>query len=786
MPVQTTYPGVYVQEIPSGVTSISGVSTSVALFIGMSQNGPMKTPIQVLNNQSYEKAFGTDISAGEMPDQVRQFFLNGGQQAWIMRIANGASASAITLKSEFGTPVLALEAKNWGQIGDSLRLAVDYDTATPEATFNLTVYRVAAGSDGTLQPVGQPEVYSDLTMDPNGPRYAPDTLRDNSDLVTPSATQPATVTPIKGYMLGGVPTATNTQAAQLTAINAALVGNVGSFAISVDGSAPVPVNLTGPLTVANIASTTNAFLNAVAKAITFDIISFGGLWVAQFKSAATGGSVRIVSSQSATDIAGKLGWTADTGAIEVGGYAMSRPAPNGMVAFLGDPSTTPLTNLATLLNTQKSTANVAVTLGDTPANGLAATTPPALGTGAQPMSQDSGGNGSLGNFKANLAAIAASFQTLFATQTPAAYRAGVTGFRLVIKSLSGDGDAGAHMTVSPANPLTAMLTGHANVNAYRPTSNVGLNPSSFVSATGSGSNGAKPGPQDYDDAFAKATTDIDIFNIVMLPRADGQTDTDRANLWGPASAFAKGRRAFLIVDPPSAWKTPAQASAGLPGMRVGMLKDYSAIYWPRVSIPDPVTGIQRYIDPAGTVAGVYARTDSARGVWKAPAGLDSATVGVRALERRMSDDENGTINPLALNALRVFPDGVVVWGARTMDGYDNSGDTDYRYVPPRRTALFIEESLYRGLKFAVFEPNDEHLWARIRLAAGSFMNTLFRQGAFQGVTKDTAYFVKCDKDTTTQTDINLGVVNVLVGFAALRPAEFVVITVQQMAGQIQV
>ena len=151
----------------------------------------------------------------------------------------------------------------------------------------------------------------------------------------------------------------------------------------------------------------------------------------------------------------------------------------------------------------------------------------------------------------------------------------------------------------------------------------------------------------------------------------------------------------------------------------------------------------------------------------------------------MSDPENGIINPEAVNAIRVFPNGIVSWGARTMDGFDNSGNLDYKYVPVRRLALFIEESLYRGLKFAVFEPNDEPLWAQIRLAAGAFMNNLFRQGAFQGQKASDAYFVKVDAETTTQNDINLGIVNVVVGFAPLKPAEFVIITIQQMAGQVQ-
>jgi hypothetical protein len=151
----------------------------------------------------------------------------------------------------------------------------------------------------------------------------------------------------------------------------------------------------------------------------------------------------------------------------------------------------------------------------------------------------------------------------------------------------------------------------------------------------------------------------------------------------------------------------------------------------------------------------------------------------------MNDDENGELNPLGINCLRTFPVyGNIVWGARTLRGADVLGD-EYKYVPVRRTALFIEESLYRGLKWVVFEPNDEPLWGQIRLNVGAFMQGLFRQGAFQGTSARDAYFVACDKSTTTQNDINLGIVNVVVGFAPLKPAEFVVLKIQQLAGQIQ-
>ncbi|HXU59152.1 MAG TPA: phage tail sheath C-terminal domain-containing protein, partial [Verrucomicrobiae bacterium] len=151
----------------------------------------------------------------------------------------------------------------------------------------------------------------------------------------------------------------------------------------------------------------------------------------------------------------------------------------------------------------------------------------------------------------------------------------------------------------------------------------------------------------------------------------------------------------------------------------------------------------------------------------------------------LTDGENGQLNPLGLNCLRSFPvAGNLVWGARTLVGADLLA-SEWKYLPVRRTALFLEESLYRGTQWVVFEPNDEPLWAQIRLNIGAFMQNLFRQGAFQGRSPREAYIVKCDRETTTQNDINLGIVNILVGFAPLKPAEFVVIRIQQMAGQVE-
>jgi phage tail sheath protein FI len=212
----------------------------------------------------------------------------------------------------------------------------------------------------------------------------------------------------------------------------------------------------------------------------------------------------------------------------------------------------------------------------------------------------------------------------------------------------------------------------------------------------------------------------------------------------------------------------------------------AAFYFPWVNAPDALQeGRPRAFPPCGFAAGLYAKTDVNRGVWKAPAGTEASLTGVTGLTQTLTDLENGNLNIQAINCLRFFAlYGNVIWGARTLHGHNDRG-SEWKYTPVRRMALFIEESLYRGTQWVVFEPNDEPLWAQIRLNIGAFMQSLFRQGAFQGRTPREAYFVKCDGETTTQDDINRGIVNIHVGFAPLKPAEFVVIKIQQLAGQIQ-
>jgi hypothetical protein len=314
----------------------------------------------------------------------------------------------------------------------------------------------------------------------------------------------------------------------------------------------------------------------------------------------------------------------------------------------------------------------------------------------------------------------------------------------------------------------------------------------LTGTAGVGADGGLPGANQLIGIQANKTglfalEDVDLVNILCIPRA---ANLDTAPPWSnfqavisAANLYCRKRRAFMAIDIPAVITT-------VPAMQTWMaqnntLRDInSAIYFPRTMIPDPLNGNRlRDIGSSGTIAGLYALTDVNRGVWKAPAGTEAALRNVSQLVYNLTDDENGVLNPLGINSLRNFPVyGNICWGARTLDGADVMS-SDWKYIPVRRLALFLEESLYRGLKWVVFEPNDEPLWAQIRLNVTGFMQNLFRQGAFQGSTPQQAYLVKCDSETTTALDQANGIVNIVVGFAPLKPAEFVIIKIRQLAGQ---
>jgi phage tail sheath protein FI len=302
----------------------------------------------------------------------------------------------------------------------------------------------------------------------------------------------------------------------------------------------------------------------------------------------------------------------------------------------------------------------------------------------------------------------------------------------------------------------------------------------------SGSDGKKPdatalkGVQGDKPTGMYALAKIDLFNILCMPRVAELDDNPMDMLVGDIVTFCEEQRAFFIVDIPKTKNTVEEIMDWIED-KASFRHKNTAVYFPRIKVADPLDEFRlKSRGVSGTIAGIYARTDATRGVWKAPAGLDARLRGVSELDFKMTDPENGSINPIAVNAIRVFPiHGQVVWGARTLDGAD-AATSEWRYISVRRTALMIEESLYRGTKWVCFEPNDEPTWAKIRQNVGAFMMSLFRQGAFQGSDPKDAFYVRCDGDTTTATDRNKGIVNIEVGFAPLKPAEFVVIKIQQI------
>jgi phage tail sheath protein FI len=291
-----------------------------------------------------------------------------------------------------------------------------------------------------------------------------------------------------------------------------------------------------------------------------------------------------------------------------------------------------------------------------------------------------------------------------------------------------------------------------------------------------------------------ALEQADLFNLLCIPPylttlGNPNSDVD-VSLIADAAAYCEKRRAMLLVDSPSDWDSKTDAVAQFTDVaedHIGTRSKNSALFFPRINKPNPLRdGQLETFVPSGTIAGLFSRTDTQRGVWKAPAGMEATLKGVQSLSVPLTDDENGELNPLGVNCLRSFPViGRIAWGSRTLRGADQLA-SEWKYIPVRRTALYIEESLYRGTQWVVFEPNDEPLWAQIRLNVGAFMHNLFRQGAFQGTTPRQAYFVKCDKETTTQNDIDRGIVNIVVGFAPLKPAEFVIVKLQQIAGELEI
>jgi len=760
MPVQLASPGVYIQEISSGVRTIAGVATSVAAFLGAARRGPINKATRIYSFADFERAFGGLAADSEMSYGVRQFFLNGGTDAWIVRVVKDAAPASRSLLNLTPIPVLTVTALDAGASGNGIQVRVDYATAFPDSTFNITFIR---SSDGRA------EQYQNVSMNSADARYLPDLVNGVSQLVKISRDVP-------GATLNGLPAGTSTSGT-LADVQTLLDATHTDFRVVVNGLPPVTVSITLPADIAGGSATQR--LTALAAAIQAKVqaqaggqAALSGFTCARsgnnlLMTSGTGGefsSVRVLAG-SGKNAAGVLKLGVAAGGTEVDAVAGIRPA------LMPDPATLTsgafaATDLDTLPDATHSSLRISL-------------------DGYGPDVVDLGNTAAAGaNLAAKLVDMASRLQAAVRTLKPgnpayANFTATATATSLVLAS--GSRGAGSSLAVSaaPANDIATGLHLLAGATLSAPPTDAFLN----------GGSETPYGTADIYPAFIGsrsqreglyALEDADLFNILVLP---GITDP---GVLADAASYCEERRAFFIVDAPPAASDVAGMVAAASGTDLPK-SDHAAVYFPWTKVADPLkNGKARLTPPSGTLAGLYARTDGSRGVWKAPAGTDANLAGVQSMAVPLTDGENGSLNPLGVNCLRTFPVyGAVSWGARTLRGADQMS-SEYKYVPVRRLALYIEESLYRGTQWVVFEPNDEPLWAQIRLNIGAFMNGLFRQGAFQGSSPREAYLVKCDRETTTQDDINRGVVNILVGFAPLKPAEFVVISIQQLAGQIQV
>ncbi|MCP4494552.1 MAG: phage tail sheath family protein [Gammaproteobacteria bacterium] len=302
-----------------------------------------------------------------------------------------------------------------------------------------------------------------------------------------------------------------------------------------------------------------------------------------------------------------------------------------------------------------------------------------------------------------------------------------------------------------------------------------------------GADGGEPGTADYNKIFTQFIKIRDI-NIICLPGQHWSSDNSGNPVVQNAIAHAeKMQSRMVIVDPPPGYELDTEKKVvdmELPS------QTYCVVYYPWVETANQFYHAERYpglpksvlVPPSGYAAGMWAKTDGRRGVWKAPAGMATGLLGVSKMEYIVEDDEQDSLNPLGINCFRSMPGaGKVIWGSRTRA---TKADPEWRYVPVRRTAIMIEQSIYGGIQWAVFEPNDHRLWSALRANIGNFMNGLFRVGAFQGQKASDAYFVRCGLgDTMTQGEIDAGQVIVIVGFAPLKPAEFVIVRIQQKVNQ---
>ena len=664
------HPGVYIEEIPSGVRPIEAVSTSTALIIGYATKGPLNTPTLLFSFDQYMTQFGgiadfhgspTGLTVDYMGHTVRAFFANGGTKAYIVRLAGAGNAPAtaklIIPLASAASPAdinkyLNVQAANPGAWANGLEFRAAATGATPVR------YTILIGRTDRQEKFVPAEVFTDVSLDP----------ADTRDFVGTKVNGVSASIRIEAVTLSDIPEDDKTKY---------MVGSLTSGDLSGRRLSDI----------------------AVLAGKGFDVTLNPGAAKAtvEFATAPTPASLEDIAAQIQIGVRGNT--TSDTN---------------------------PRTNFTCTVENMRLVLRSGVKVED--------------------------------------ASVAVS---------PGADEAD---------------DAAA-----PLKLLGPDATTRTGAQTFMATFS---NTSSATLADGV--DGGLPAQSDYEGPVLELKKLRDI-SIILLP---GQTRSSPNTTASPEEKAARARanaiievfvahaedmkNRMVIIDPAENLHFTSSLSFLNEDFPTST---YTATYYPWLEVANPYYHPELrpdrdrtvFVPPSGFAAGLWAKTDGRRGVWKAPAGLHPSLLGAASTAVKIGDDEQDQLNPVGVNCYRRIISDIVVWGSRTLA---TKADPEWRYVPVRRTAMMLEESIYQGIQWAVFEPNDHRLWSSLRLNIEGFMSTLFRAGAFQGEKASDAYFVRCGLgDTMTQAEIDAGQVIVLVGFAPLKPAEFVIVRIQQIVGK---
>ncbi len=671
----TSYPGVYVEELPGGAKVIEAAGTSTAAFFGVADKGPVDEMRKIFNFSEFVKHYGDFRSDGQfLAHSVFQFFNNGGKECYIGRVASGATTASITLYDrgssipDFlggpGTPGLSLtiSAISPGVWGNALNVRITSAADKPNV-FNLTVIEEVENTNTGETEARQVEEFEGLSMTPGTPTFVETVINSNSDYI--QVTVETSGTPDENTVTA------YSESGDIVTGGTILESGERLFQINIQGDGFRTIDITSRLD------------------------GQGG------------------DPDDLNDIAQAIQET-------IRGLTPQKSDANILTAY----------------------ANATVTVVPGGASGTSR---------LRILSGYSGQNSTL--------------YVIDATDT----NTNAAG-PLMLGANRGVEINGSAFTRPNDTPVSGGVYEDYRLGDHTPDSN--------VSAVTLAVDGPLPQPVDYINAFPRLDKIRDV-SLIAVPGVGSSAVADSGMNYCRNRPLSD---CFYIADMPRDYDELADAQ--LFQTNINTPNSYGAAYFPWLKMLDPTgkSPLPIAVPPSGFVTGMYAQIDTRRGVWKAPAGTEAVLGGAVGLRADLTDQEQGNLNkdPKSICVIRKFPDaGIVLWGSRTL-----SNDPEYKYIPVRRTAIMLRKSIYNGIQWAVFEPNDEPLWSALRLNIGSFMNGLFRAGAFQGTKASDAYFVRCGLgDTMTQGDIDRGQVIVLVGFAPLKPAEFVIVRIQQIVGQ---